>query len=276
MVRSWGLRVRTVADVAAAIDELRRAAHHGDPVRLVLSDVQMPNADGFDLAAALKRNPTLGKPVTILLTSGGYAGDDACMEEAGVAASLVKPVRHSELLETIQSVMGLTLAPERDSIVPESTVRLEPMRVLVAEDSLANQRLAVGMLEKDGHTVTVTSTGAEAVDVFTAGTFDVILMDLQMPEYGWLRGAPCDPALGARDGNIAHPYCCPHSPRLTEGRRALPGGGFRRLSHQAFPFTTVGRGDRRERTVDAHEPRRARRSRSRRRRAGLGTGARDG
>ena len=182
MVRSWGLRVQTVADVAAAINELRRATHDGDPVRLLLSDVQMPDADGFDLAAALKRDPTLGNPVTILLTSGGYAGDDARIEEANVAASLVKPVRHSELLETIQSVMGAALAPERASIVPESTVRLAPLHVLVAEDSLANQRLAVGMLEKDGHTVTVTSTGAEAVDVFTAGTFDVILMDLQMPE----------------------------------------------------------------------------------------------
>ena len=182
MVRSWGLRAQTVPGVAAAIDALRQAAQQGDPVQLVLSDVQMPDADGFDLAAALRRDSTLGDPTTILLTSGGRPGDTARLVEAGVAASLVKPVRHSELLETIQRVMHLAPATGRASIGQEPTVRLEPLRVLLAEDSLANQRLAVGMLEREGHTVMVTGTGTEAVSAFTAGAFDLVLMDLQMPE----------------------------------------------------------------------------------------------
>ena len=182
MVRSWGLRAHAVPGVASAIDELRRSAQQGDPVRLVLSDVQMPDADGFDLAVALKRDLTLGDPATILLTSAGHPGDHVRMEEASVAACLVKPVRHSELFDTIQAVMGVAPAPAATSTVRELPPRLTPLRVLVAEDSLANQRLAIGLLEKDAHTVTVTSTGAEAVDAFKAEPFDVVLMDLQMPE----------------------------------------------------------------------------------------------
>ena len=181
MVETWGLRALTAPGVAPAIDELRRAAQQGDPVRLVLSDVQMPDADGFDLAIALKRDATLGDPSTILLTSGGHPDDHIRLEEANVAACLVKPVRHSELFDTIQSVMG-SAPPLGTSVVPEPTPQLTPLRVLIAEDSLANQRLAVGMLEKDAHSVTVTSTGVEAVAAFSAEPFDVVLMDLQMPE----------------------------------------------------------------------------------------------
>ena len=182
MARGWGLQVHTASSVASAIDYLKRAARSDEPVRLVLSDVQMPDADGFDLAAALERDASLGHPTTILLTSGGHPRDHARLEGANVAACLVKPVKHSELLETIQSVMGLAGVVARTSEAEEPTVRLRPLRVLLAEDSLANQRLAVGMLEKGAHTVTVASTGAEAVEVFMTVAFDVVVMDLQMPE----------------------------------------------------------------------------------------------
>jgi CheY-like chemotaxis protein len=187
MTQSWGLRVHTVPSVASAIDELKRAARHGDPVRLVLSDVQMPDADGFDLAVALERDSTLGRPTTILLTSGGHPRDQARLEDANVAACLVKPVKHSELLETIQSVMGVGGARSRTATAQAPTVALRPLRVLLAEDSLANQRLAVGMLQKGAHTVTVVSTGAEAVDAYMAESFDVVVMDLQMPEMDGLQ-----------------------------------------------------------------------------------------
>ncbi len=182
MVRSWELRVHTAPSVESALEYLRQAAQQGDPFRLVLSDVQMPEADGVDLALALKRDSTLGAPTTILLTSAGHFGDQTRLEGASVAACLMKPVRHSELFDTIQAVMEATPAPAQTSTVQEATLRLEPLRVLIAEDSLANQRLVVGMLEKDAHTATVTNTGAEAVAAFVAEPFDVVLMDLQMPE----------------------------------------------------------------------------------------------
>ena len=183
MSRSWGLRAHTAPSVDAALDELRRAARHGDPMRLVLSDVQMPEADGFDLARVVHEDAALGDPPIILLTSGSRPGDDARLEEAGVAACLLKPVKHSELLETIQAVMGVPPPPQPAAGAPETTRTLTPRRrVLLAEDSLANQRLAVGMLEKGGHRVTVVSTGAEAVDACMAEPYDVVLMDLQMPE----------------------------------------------------------------------------------------------
>ena len=94
----------------------------------------------------------------------------------------VKPVKQSELYETIQSVMGIAPAAIQAPAAPEVTVRLGPLRVLLAEDSLLNQRLAVGMLEKEGHTVRVAGTGAEAVDAYMAESFNVVVMDLQMPE----------------------------------------------------------------------------------------------
>lgn len=102
MVRSWGLEATTALDVDSACDELRRAKQLGRPIQLVLSDVQMPDADGFDLARALQQDSSLGHPVTILLTSGGHPGDHERLAKAGVADCLVKPVKHSELLETIQ------------------------------------------------------------------------------------------------------------------------------------------------------------------------------
>ena len=182
MGRSWGLRAHTAPGVEPALDELRRAARHGDPVRLVLSDVQMPEADGFDLALALREDAGLGDPQIILLTSGARAGDDARLEAASVAACLLKPVKHSELFETIQAVMGVAPPPHPAAAAPATGRTLTPLRVLLAEDSLANQRLAVGMLEKDGHRITVVSTGAEAVDACIAEPYDVVLMDLQMPE----------------------------------------------------------------------------------------------
>ena len=182
MLRSWGLRVHTVASVPSAIDTLRRSLERGDPVRLVISDVQMPDIDGFDLALALKQDATLGRPLIILLTSGGHPGDQTRLDEAGVAACLVKPARHSELFDTIRSVMGAAPLPERAATEPNLPPSLEPLRVLLAEDSLANQRLAVGILEKGAHAVTVRETGVAAVDTFKGESFDVVLMDVQMPE----------------------------------------------------------------------------------------------
>ena len=180
MVRSWGLRALTVPGVEAALDELRRGIRDGDSVRLVLSDVQMPESDGFELARAVNDDPALGHPPIVLLTSGGLP-DAETADAAGVAASLFKPVKHSELLETIQAVMGV--APARTPAARNATAStLTPITVLLAEDSLANQRLAVGMLEKQGHRVTVVRTGAAAVDACMAQPFDVVVLDLQMPE----------------------------------------------------------------------------------------------
>ncbi len=180
MARSLGLRPVTVPGVNAALDELRRGIRGGDPVRLVLSDVHMPEADGFELARAVNDDPALGHPPIILLTSGGLP-DAATADAAGVAASLFKPVKHSELLETIHAVMGV--APARTMAARNATASaLAPITVVLAEDSLANQRLAVGMLEKQGHRVTVVRTGAAAVDACMSQPFDVVVMDLQMPE----------------------------------------------------------------------------------------------
>ncbi len=182
-VGAWNLRVETVSGVGPALDALRRAAGNGDPYRLVLSDVQMPDADGFALARAVHQDAELGRGVVLLLTSGERPGDRALAEQIGVAAFLVKPAKQSELWDAILSAVGATAGPpDKDPAETAAPPALPPLQVLLAEDSLANQRLTVDLLEKDGHTVTVAKNGAEAVEAAIAAPFDVILMDLQMPE----------------------------------------------------------------------------------------------
>ena len=182
MVGAWGLRPETVSGVAPALKKLRGAARNDDPFRLVLSDAQMPDADGYALGRAVKEDAELGGGVFILLTSADRPGDRARGEQIGVAAYLVKPVKQSLLFNTILSAVGGTAVPPVADRAERVTLpTLPPLRVLLAEDSLANQRLTVGLLAKDRHTVTLANNGAEALDVAVGARFDVILMDVQMP-----------------------------------------------------------------------------------------------
>jgi two-component system sensor histidine kinase/response regulator len=182
LLQSWGLRVHQASGVRPALDALRTAVHHADPFALVISDAQMSGADGFDLARAVSEDPMLGQPKIILLTSGGRLTDQTRLDEACVSACVAKPARHSELIATIRSVLGAGNQPLAAAPEQELTLQLKPLRVLLAEDSAANRQLALGILEKGRHTVTVAVSGRAAVDAFLTGQFDVVLMDLQMPE----------------------------------------------------------------------------------------------
>ena len=196
MVQRWGMRSASADSGAAAIETLSELQKKGQAPAVVLTDVHMPQMDGYALAEHLNQTPN--DMVVIALTSGGRRCDAQKRKELGIRAELVKPVKQSELLAAIAEATGpeseqaqTTLRDDRqgeqDACGGDWPQGAGGLRVLLAEDGLANQMLAVGLLEKWGHDVTIATNGWAAVEFWEKGTFDVILMDLQMPDLDGLR-----------------------------------------------------------------------------------------
>jgi PAS domain S-box-containing protein len=188
MLQNWGMAVTCVEGVDSAAAQLQSAKETGLPFELVLSDVNMPDRDGFDLAGEIQSDESLADAVILMLTSGDRSDEVQRARELGVAAYLRKPVKQSELFDAIVASLGVDATePENDdapvaaAFDPES-IELPPMRVLLVEDSIVNQRLALGLLNRWGHSVTVAGNGVEAVLQVSQSDFDFILMDIQMPE----------------------------------------------------------------------------------------------
>jgi CheY-like chemotaxis protein len=180
----WGMRPMAVMSGREAIDTLSHYHAFGNPQRLVLLDSEMPGLSGFGTAAVIQSNPRLATPI-IMLTSVGAPGDAARCRETGIEGYLQKPLRQSELLDTICRVMEAAPEPAAERIMPSVAAGsgpLAPIRILLAEDNRVNQVLAVRLLEKQGHYVTVVENGAKAIEALDRNTFDVVLMDLQMPQ----------------------------------------------------------------------------------------------
>ncbi len=184
MLESWGMTVNTVNGADQAISMLQQTASDQRPLPLVISDVNMPEVDGFMLAERLRSIADLRETVVIMLTSGGRFGDVKRCEELGVRAQLMKPAKQSELLEAIMVAVGPSANNRAVKVRPEPIIdalSLPSKKILLAEDGKANQMMAVGLLTKWGHDVTVANNGQEAVDLWRNKTFDLILMDVQMP-----------------------------------------------------------------------------------------------
>ncbi len=181
---NWGMRPTAVSSVTEAIDFLREALKANDPYSLVLSDVNMPEQDGFALAEQVRANPELDSTIIMMLTSGGRTGDVERCGELETAAYLMKPIKQSELFDAIVSGMGDITVDDRQVTEKNSADAKEigVLKVLLAEDSVANQKLAIGLLEKWGHRVQVANNGREAIEAVREGQFDLVLMDVQMPE----------------------------------------------------------------------------------------------
>lgn len=183
MLRSWDLLPREVASADEALAAIREAERAGRGFSLVLVDAHMPRVDGFGLAERMQATSGLAGTIIMLLGSADRPADLARCEQLGIRSHLMKPVKPSELLEAIQAALGT--APEvavRAQLPdrPQSSDR-RPLRVLLAEDSLVNQKLAVGLLEHRKHSVVVVNNGREAVDAVARHPFDLVLMDVQMP-----------------------------------------------------------------------------------------------
>jgi len=183
MMKSWGLVPTITANGKEALDRFNEAFGSGTPYRLILLDMQMPEMDGFDVAKTIKDAPS-GKDVRIILLSSiGQRGDSDRCKEVGISGYLPKPIKQSELLDAIMMTMGLP-SEETTTVITRHKVYegRESFKILLTEDNLINQTLAIKLLETRGHQVTLASNGIEAVEAFKKGDFDLILMDIQMPE----------------------------------------------------------------------------------------------
>jgi PAS domain S-box-containing protein len=184
MLRNWGMKPTLVDNAAAALETLRSAEADGNPFRLLLSDVNMPESDGFMLSKWIRDDPSLSDVAIIMLTSSGRPGDAERRDKLGVSASLLKPAKQSEIFDAIVRALGVT-APEDDpsqQAVLDKATKLGTLRILLAEDNVVNQKLAQGVLSRQGHDVTIANNGHEAIEALRKADFDVVLMDVQMPE----------------------------------------------------------------------------------------------
>jgi CheY-like chemotaxis protein len=189
ILASWQMRATAVDNAEAALEALRQAAAQNDPFHLLLTDALMPETDGFGLAQQVAGDDRFGKLKMILLTS---AGAPAVKGRAAnvFAAKLAKPVKQSDLLDAIVTAFATPTSPSRrqrgkDAPRPADQAR-RLLRVLVAEDNPTNQALVAALLKQKGHHVTIVGNGRLAADRAVLETFDVILMDVQMPEMGGL------------------------------------------------------------------------------------------
>jgi two-component system, sensor histidine kinase and response regulator len=183
----WGMKPTAVDGGQAALDILSAAARAGNPFVLVLLDANMPDLDGFSVAEEMGRRPELSGATIMMLTSSGQYGDATRCRELGIAAYLTKPIRQADLLDSVCAVLQRNETPA-DASAPQpvdvpSTPRL---KILLAEDNVVNRRVAVGLLSKRGHNVTTAVNGIEAIAALERETFDLVLMDVQMPEMGGL------------------------------------------------------------------------------------------
>jgi two-component system, sensor histidine kinase and response regulator len=189
MLAGWRLVSTAVGSGREALAEMRQRAAAGEPFELVLLDCMMPEMDGFELAEQIQRHPELAGATVMMLSSGGQHGDAGRCRELGIAASLLKPLEQSELLDAILSALG-RVSPRPGTAPLSPTADRRSLRILLAEDNIVNQRFAMRLLEKAGHRVVVAGDGREALALLgvepPAGTppFDLVLMDVQMPVLG--------------------------------------------------------------------------------------------
>jgi two-component system, sensor histidine kinase and response regulator len=186
MLLNWRMKPTVVESGQAGLDEMLRAAKSDSAYQLVLLDAIMPEMDGFALAEKIKDRPELAGATVMMLSSPMPAGSAARCGALGIAGWLTKPVTQSELLDAILIAVRPGAEGGNSRELDASLAGTEPagsgLRILVAEDNLVNRAVVTGILEKEGHLLVHVATGREAVEAFSDGCFDLILMDVQMPE----------------------------------------------------------------------------------------------
>jgi signal transduction histidine kinase/CheY-like chemotaxis protein len=214
-VTGWGMRNGSFASGESAIEALHAAHRSGDPYQIVIADFQMPTMDGATLAAAIKSDPLLSDCVVVMLTSIGNWGEVRRLEGASIDACLVKPVRNSQLLDTLITAWSRHL--EKTSLDKEILSRSSPsaairpslagkfaglsIRVLVVDDNVVNQRVASRLLERLGLRADVACDGREAIEMLELMPYDLIFMDCQMPE---MNGYQATAEIRRREGQDRH------------------------------------------------------------------------
>ncbi len=185
-LHAFGMSVTGAHDGFAAMAELERAWHKGQPYDLVFLDQMMPGMAGDELAGRVRRNPHFAETKLVIVSSGGRG---IVRDPAQLDSILEKPVRHQELLDTLINIystkaeLPVLPAPHGSSGVERPAIpsRRRPLRILLAEDNKVNQQFATVLLTKAGHAVDVAANGHQAVDAVRRHDYDVVLMDIQMP-----------------------------------------------------------------------------------------------
>jgi PAS domain S-box-containing protein len=185
-LNSWGMRSEQASSGPEALLALARAKDAGDPFAAAILDMQMPGMDGEDLARAIKSDEALAHTILVLMTSIGQRGDAQHMKELGFAGYLVKPARQSDLFDCLAAVMsGVTTAQPVRPIVTRHAIRemhRGALRILLAEDNVTNQQVALGILRKLGLQADAVANGAAAIAALESVAYDLVLMDVQMPK----------------------------------------------------------------------------------------------
>lgn len=194
MLSGWGALIKETEDGRQGLDELKRAIDTGDPYKLVLLDCRMPGMDGFTVAEHIKKGQGLLETTVMMLTSDNRSGDLERCKKLGITGYLVKPIKRSYLRDAIITAVGITKAACEEQLflgkdkLPEETghapqeEKWRPLYILLVEDNVINQKLALRMLGKRGYTVLVANNGKEAVNAYREEKFNLILMDVHMPE----------------------------------------------------------------------------------------------
>ena len=192
MLDRWGMQPIPAASGAEALTHMRRAIQRGHTFSLVLTDVHMPEMDGFELVKRIHDSPELVQPVILMLTSGDRNDDLARCRQLGVSSYLTKPVRRAELRSAIISAIArdTSLVAARPALhagtvdhIPKGAPS-SSLHILLTEDNVVNQRVALRILEKAGHSVAIAENGKAALRMLEEQPFELILMDVQMPEMG--------------------------------------------------------------------------------------------
>jgi signal transduction histidine kinase/CheY-like chemotaxis protein len=206
----WRMKPYCVESGLAALSEMQRAVKEKAPYRLVLLDAHMPEMDGFSVVEQIHHSPELAGATIMMLSSADHSDQVKQCRELGLKVHLRKPVHQAELLTAIRTALGAR--SPKNARAAAKPVRAQERsgykwRILLAEDHPVNQRLVVGLLEKRGHLVKVATNGREAVDLFAQERFDIVLMDVQMPEMNGFEATreirECEAALNIRTPIIA-------------------------------------------------------------------------
>jgi two-component system sensor histidine kinase/response regulator len=228
----WGMKTTAVDGGHAALQTLEAAKKAGRPFSLILLDGQMPVMDGFMLAAQIQNNPQFVNAIIMMLTLTSQVGDATRCRDLGVSRYLLKPVRQGELLDAICQVLN-----KRTQVVPAPLLTRHILpedkhraRILLAEDNAVNQTLAKRILEKRGYSVTVAGDGRAALEAFQAEAFDLVLMDIQMPE---MDGFEATAAIREREKHTGG-----HIPIVAITAHALEGDQEKCLASEMDGFTT--------------------------------------